>query len=164
MKITVTRIMLVTAVVLSVASGCGENSGSGAAPDWTAVANSPLAKNEAARAEFAEAEKSMLNASHIMIAHTNADYKEDAITRSEGDALALALEIAKKAQAPDADFAALARKYSDASDADEGGRMGSFAPSNMSTYISDAVRRLAIGEVSDPVQSEYGFHILKRHR
>ena len=50
-----------------------------------------------------------LSASHILIMHVESDRVPAEITRSKEEALELAKQVAAKAQAKDADFAALAR-------------------------------------------------------
>jgi parvulin-like peptidyl-prolyl isomerase len=76
--------------------------------------------------------------------------------------LALAKEIAVKAKAEGADFAALAKEYSDGPSGADGGRLPDFLPHQMVKPFSDAVMKLAIGEVSDPVETEFGYHVIRR--
>lgn len=60
------------------------------------------------------------------------------------------------------DFAKLAKEYStDASTKDSGGELGYFAKGTMVTEFDDAAFGLAVGEVSKPVKTEYGYHIIK---
>lgn len=59
------------------------------------------------------------------------------------------------------DFAALARKFSEAPDADDGGDMGYFKPGDMLKEVDDVVFNLQPGQISDPVRTEFGLHIFK---
>lgn len=75
---------------------------------------------------------------------------------------ALADSLARVARGPEADFAELAEDLSD----DEltrrnGGDLGWFRPSTMAPSIAAAVAELEPGEVSPPVRSPYGWHVLK---
>ena len=101
-----------------------------------------------------------LSAAHILIAFKGASRSE--ATRSKEEAKKLAEEIAKKAQAKDADFAALARKHSDGPSGPRGGDLGVFAPGRMVPEFSKATQLLKIGGVSGPVESPFGFHIIMR--
>lgn len=60
------------------------------------------------------------------------------------------------------DFATLAKKYStDTASAEDGGNLGYFAAADMVTEFSDAAFAMKKGEISEPVKSEYGYHIIK---
>lgn len=85
-----------------------------------------------------------------------------------GDAEAVAAarkqaqELVKRAQAPKADFAALARANSqDASSREQGGDIGFLPLAQLTPEMRPAVEQLKTGDVSAPVQSAAGFHILK---
>jgi foldase protein PrsA len=60
------------------------------------------------------------------------------------------------------DFAKLAAEYStDTETADNGGSLGYFGKGNMVDEFEDVAFDLDIGKVSDPVKSDYGYHIIK---
>lgn len=60
------------------------------------------------------------------------------------------------------DFGALAREYSeDIGSAQEGGELGWVSPGQMVPEFEQAMRATAVGEVSDPVRSQFGWHILE---
>jgi peptidyl-prolyl cis-trans isomerase C len=105
---------------------------------------------------------SKLAAAHILIMHKYSPRRPSNITRTQIEALDRAQEVAKKAQAADADFAALAKEYSDGPTGPEGGDLGVFAPRAMVTQFTKATRALAIGAVSDPVRTQFGYHIILR--
>jgi peptidyl-prolyl cis-trans isomerase SurA len=94
--------------------------------------------------------------------HQGSDRVSTGITRSKKEALALAQEIADKAQKDDADFAALAQEFSDGPSGPSGGSLGVFPPDQMVKPFSDATLKLAFGEVSDPVETQFGYHIIRR--
>jgi peptidyl-prolyl cis-trans isomerase D len=60
-----------------------------------------------------------------------------------------------------ADFAALARKYSDDPSASKGGDVGYFSRGEMDPALGEVVFSLRKGEISPVVRTRYGFHIVK---
>jgi len=58
------------------------------------------------------------------------------------------------------EFAALAREVSEAGTKAEGGLLGELKRGDLSTQIEEVAFGLALGEVSDPIETPYGFHIL----
>ncbi|OQP03509.1 peptidylprolyl isomerase [Geobacillus sp. 44B] len=60
------------------------------------------------------------------------------------------------------DFAKLAKQYSqDPGSAANGGDLGWFGPGKMVKEFEDAAYKLKVGQVSDPVKTDYGYHIIK---
>ncbi len=77
------------------------------------------------------------------------------------DDIATANEV--KAQLDDGkDFAELAAKYStDESNAQNGGELGFFGKGDMVEPFEAAAFSMKINEISDPVETEFGYHIIK---
>jgi foldase protein PrsA len=74
---------------------------------------------------------------------------------------ALATEIKQKL-ADGADFAELAKEYStDEGSKENGGELGFFARGTMVSEFEDAAFTLPINQISEPVKSDYGYHIIK---
>jgi len=71
-----------------------------------------------------------------------------------------ALAVDKKARGG-ADFAQLARKYSDDDSRDAGGELGEFKPDDIIDPVLEGIRGLKPGQVSGVVRSNHGFHIVK---
>ena len=87
--------------------------------------------------------------------HTSIDISDDGIK-------ALADKIRAEAMQPGADFAALARRVSEAPDAARGGNVGVFDRGMMIKSFEDAAFKLEIGDISPVVETRFGFHIIKR--
>jgi peptidyl-prolyl cis-trans isomerase D len=106
------------------------------------------------QSEFAKEEQ--VRARHILI-KPNAD--NDAGWR---EAQERTRELAVRAQLPGADFAALAREASDDEGSkSSGGDLGWFGKGRMVKEFEDAVFSLRDGQVSGPVKSQFGYHIIK---
>jgi peptidyl-prolyl cis-trans isomerase SurA len=59
------------------------------------------------------------------------------------------------------DFATLARRYSQDPSAGNGGDLGLLTKGEMLPAFEEAVVRLAVGAVSEPIQTKHGFHIIR---
>lgn len=72
-----------------------------------------------------------------------------------------ALEVKKKLDEGE-DFGELAKEYStDTSNSQQGGDLGFFGKGKMVKEFEDAAFSLEIGEISEPVKTELGYHIIK---
>lgn len=72
----------------------------------------------------------------------------------------VAQEVLEKLEAGE-DFAELAQEYSIDGSAANGGELGFFGKGRMVPPFEEAAFALAINEISDPVESDFGFHIIK---
>lgn len=87
---------------------------------------------------------SQVEASHILVA-----------TQEEAD------EVKAKLDAG-GDFAELAAEYSiDTANAESGGALGAFGAGEMAPEFEEAAFSMKVDETSDPVETEYGFHIIQ---
>ncbi|MFX1365695.1 MAG: peptidylprolyl isomerase [Promethearchaeota archaeon] len=59
-------------------------------------------------------------------------------------------------------FEELASNYSTCSSKKRGGNLGEFAKGDMVPEFWNACTKLKIGEISQPVKSKFGYHIIKR--
>jgi len=104
---------------------------------------------------FVEAEQRL--ASHILI---RVDEKADAATQKAAEEKAK--RLAEQAKAPGADFAALARANSeDTGSQATGGDLGWVAKGMMVAPFENALFAMKAGEVSGPVKSEFGWHVIQ---
>jgi peptidyl-prolyl cis-trans isomerase SurA len=60
-----------------------------------------------------------------------------------------------------ADFSELAKKYSEDGSAPNGGELGWMGPGDLVPEFEQAMNRLQIGEVSSPVKTEFGWHLIQ---
>jgi parvulin-like peptidyl-prolyl isomerase len=70
-------------------------------------------------------------------------------------------QIQKELAAPGADFAAIAKANSDATDASSGGDMGWVAPLQLSQSIEDVLFNLKVGQVSAPQTQSDGIYLYR---
>jgi parvulin-like peptidyl-prolyl isomerase len=81
--------------------------------------------------------------------------------RKQADSVASMLQDAK-ANEIDKVFAEQAKKLSkDSGSGAKGGELGYFASGELVPEFEEAAGELELGEISDPVQSEFGFHIIR---
>lgn len=101
---------------------------------------------------------------HILIAYKGAKGAQGSIIRSKADAKKRADEIDAKAKGGE-DFSALAQQFSDdLGSRDRQGNLGKFPRSKMVPQFADAAFALAVGQVSDVVETPFGYHIIKRNQ
>ncbi len=97
-----------------------------------------------------------IQAQHILIR-----VPEGADKKTEAAALAKAREIRQKLLAG-ADFATMAKKYSqDPGTRDKGGDLGLFSRGQMIPEFEKAVFKLKVGEISPPIRTRFGYHIVR---
>ncbi|WP_339228844.1 peptidylprolyl isomerase [Oceanobacillus sp. FSL K6-2867] len=59
------------------------------------------------------------------------------------------------------DFAELAKEYSTDGSAEDGGDLGYFSTGEMVPEFEEVAYSMKVDEISDPVQSQFGYHIIK---
>ena len=97
------------------------------------------------------------SAAHILVA-----VKPDASDADKAAAKKKADELAAKARAHPADFAALAKANSDdPGSAQAGGDLGSFTHDAMVKPFADAVFAAKTGDIVGPVLTDFGYHVIK---
>jgi hypothetical protein len=108
---------------------------------------------------YNQAAGGMLAARHILIGYKNPGVPPNA---AEKDSLRKrAQEI--RAQVTPANFTDLAKKYStDPTAQQNGGNLGIFPAGQMIQPFYDATKALKPGEISQPVETQFGFHIIQR--
>lgn len=103
-------------------------------------------------------------AKHILIGYKDSPKSVGNVTRSETEARALAEQVLQLVKAPDADWDAIAKQYTDeAPGKATGGDLGSFARGQMVPTFEKAAFALKVGEISEIIKSPFGFHIIRRY-
>ncbi len=124
----------------------------------TEAARSPAPVNGDQRGEQPE----RVGASHLLVQYTGAMRAPATITRTKEEAERRAKMALKKAR-NGADFAALVAEYSDEPGAaTRQGKLGKFTRRQMVRQFSDAAFALKPGELSDIVETPFGYHIILR--
>jgi parvulin-like peptidyl-prolyl isomerase len=122
----------------------------------------PALSIAAARAPAPPQQEDEMRASHILVSYQGAKGAAQTTTRTKEQAKKRAEEVLKKAQDRD-DFSALAKQYSDdPGSGSRGGDLGSFTRTQMVKPFANAAFALRPGQVSDIVESDFGFHVIKR--
>lgn len=98
---------------------------------------------------------------HILIQFRGATGAPPGMTRTRSQADSLTKSLASRLAAG-ADFAALAREYSDDTSREEGGEIAPLQPGDVPPEFEAVANRTPEGQISEPFESTYGFHILKR--
>ena len=106
--------------------------------------------------------KKIYKAAHIMFRlEPENDSSEESTKKAEKKAKTEAEAIFKKIRGG-ADFGELAKKYSDDTTSGEnGGDLGEFEKGMMVSEFEGALEKLKPGEISRPVKTSFGFHIIK---
>lgn len=92
-----------------------------------------------------------VEASHILI---QTEDKTDQEAQAKAEEV---LELVNEGR----DFAQLAEEYSDDPSGQQGGDLGSFGRGQMVPAFEEAAFALEVGEISELVKSEFGYHIIK---
>jgi steroid delta-isomerase-like uncharacterized protein len=156
----VTTLLLVGAV-----AGCG----SAPAPAPSAAAPSKPADPAAACLALAEAKRppapnapQRIGARHVLVKYTGAKRADPSITRTREQACLRALEARDKLRAG-AEFADIVKEYSDeAGAATRGGAVGTIERPDVAPPFADAAFELEINQLSDVVETDFGFHVIFR--
>ncbi|MEK9773021.1 MAG: peptidylprolyl isomerase [Opitutae bacterium] len=103
-----------------------------------------------------------VSASHILISFKGADRADSKITRNKKAAKMEADRIRGLIVDQGKDFAEMAKKHSDGPSGPKGGDLGSFKFEVMAKPFSEAAFALEVNEVSEVVETGFGFHVIKR--
>nr|ALS04497.1 peptidyl-prolyl cis-trans isomerase NIMA-interacting 1 [Acartia pacifica] len=109
---------------------------------------------------------SQVRASHLLVKHKDSrrpsSWREENITRTRDEALEILNGYIAKINSKEATFEELASQFSDCSSAKKGGDLGMFGPGQMQKPFEEAAFGLQVGEMSGPVYTDSGVHIILR--
>jgi peptidyl-prolyl cis-trans isomerase D len=121
------------------------------------VSDEEVAEYYAANQKTFQQEESV-EARHVLIKTAASDTAEAVEAARQK-----ALEVEKKARSGQ-DFAELARLYSEGPTAANGGLLGRFGRQQMVKPFADKAFSMKAGEISEPVKTEFGWHVIKVER
>ena len=99
--------------------------------------------------------KKQVRARHILVKTEEGKPESDAAGKKKID------ELLAKTRAPGADFAEIAKANSDCPSSAQGGDLGFFSSGMMVKPFEDAAFSLPAGKISEPVKTQFGYHIIK---
>ncbi|KAJ3084609.1 Peptidyl-prolyl cis-trans isomerase NIMA-interacting protein 1 [Rhizoclosmatium hyalinum] len=107
-----------------------------------------------------------VRASHLLVKHSGSrrpsSWREDKITRSVDEATAIIKGYREQIVSGETDLASLAKVYSDCSSARDGGDLNFFGRGQMQKSFEDATYALEVGQLSEPIYSDSGVHLILR--
>lgn len=136
--------------------------GSGAANEPTTPAAKCLVLAGAPRERKAN-EPEKVGVRHVLVKYKGAKNAAETIARSREEACLRALEARDKVLGG-ADFDAIVSEYSDeAGAAGRRGSLGTLPRSELAPPFADAAFELTVGQMSDVVETDFGFHLILRN-
>ncbi|WP_437736221.1 peptidylprolyl isomerase [Sorangium sp. So ce1335] len=114
-------------------------------------------------AQSARAPREMFGAKHLLVMHKGSRRAPPTIERTKEEAQARATEAMKKAKADPSKFTEIVKEYSDEPGADRrGGDLGKFPKGAMVPEFQAGLEKIKVGEVSDLVETPFGYHVILR--
>ena len=153
--------LLISGCVLTTFEGPGDPPRVAASPLATPSAG---AKADGAPENAAEqaGQPTEIAARHLLVSYQGALRAATSDTRSKAEAQTRATEALKRAKAGE-DFEVLVKEFSDEPGAGErGGSLGRFGRGMMVPAFEKAAFKLAPGEISDLIETPFGFHVIQR--
>jgi parvulin-like peptidyl-prolyl isomerase len=139
-------------------------------PSWVGGGLSIVAPERVAEAEAKEererriiaSQPSQVGARHILVMHDESSSKPAGLVRSRDAARKRAQEALLKIRGG-ASFEEMVKLYTDEpGGAERSGDLGVFDRGTMVKPFADAAFALRVGEISEVVETKYGFHVIKR--
>jgi parvulin-like peptidyl-prolyl isomerase len=139
-------------------------------PSWVGGGLSVIAPERAAATEAKEdrerriiaSQPSQVGARHILVMHDESTAKPAGLVRTKDAARKRAQEALLKIRGG-ASFEEMVKLYTDEpGGAERAGDLGVFDRSTMVKPFADAAFALKVGEISEIVETKYGYHVIKR--
>jgi NIMA-interacting peptidyl-prolyl cis-trans isomerase 1 len=110
----------------------------------------------------ASSEPARIGAKHILVMHNDSARKPEGVNRTRAQAYGIAYRVLLKIRGG-ASFDDMVKEYTDEpGGAERLGDLGAFDRGAMVKPFSDTAFALKVGEVSEIVETNFGFHIIKR--
>lgn len=106
-------------------------------------------------------ENGQIHIAHILVMHKNSQRRPASITRTKEEAKAQAEKLLQKLH-EGSDFGQLAGLYSDCPSKKVGGDLGFIKKGDMVKDFESAAFTLQKGQLSTIVETQFGYHIIKR--
>lgn len=158
---------IVLAMLSSTATACSSLATS---PSWVGGGLAVSAPERIAAEEAKEererriiaSQPNQVGAKHMLIMHDESTSKPPALHRTRAEAMARAQEALVKVRGG-GNFDEIVKVYTDEPGGPErNGDLGVFDRGTMVKQFSDVAFGLKVGEISEIVETKYGFHIIKR--
>lgn len=104
---------------------------------------------------------SRMAASHVLVSYAGAMSALPSVTRSREEARARAEDVRSRLLAGE-EFTSVAKSWSDDSTGPRGGSLGGFMAGTMVPPFEAAVTALPVGQISEVVETPFGFHVIRR--
>lgn len=122
--------------------------------------------NSSSGSKNGQGEPTRVRCSHLLVKHSQSrrpsSWRQEKITRTKEEALELINGYIQKIKSGEEDFESLASQFSDCSSAKARGDLGAFSRGQMQKPFEDASFALRTGEMSGPVFTDSGIHIILR--
>ncbi|XP_077833382.1 peptidyl-prolyl cis-trans isomerase NIMA-interacting 1 isoform X2 [Macaca mulatta] len=122
--------------------------------------------NSSSGGKNGQGEPARVRCSHLLVKHSQSrrpsSWRQEKITRTKEEALELINGYIQKIKSGEEDFESLASQFSDCSSAKARGDLGAFSRGQMQKPFEDASFALRTGEMSGPVFTDSGIHIILR--
>ena len=150
-------------VVATGSSHCGGSvAGRGAAASSAKASADACISIASAKRPRSPNEPPKIAASHVLVQYQGAKTANVHIVRFRDEACLRAMQARDELRAG-ADFAAVVKNYSDEPGAERrGGSLGTIERKDVVPLFGDAAFELQRGEISNVVETEFGFHVIMR--
>jgi hypothetical protein len=162
MRIATTHRSLSLAAALSLAACAspGPASTSPSAEAGASPADACIAKADAKHAKNPK-EPETITVRHVLVKHTGSKSAPSNLTRTRGEACLRAEEALEKLKGGE-DFTKLVGEYSDSPGVSNDGALGSVRRIDLDPAFADAAFELDPGQMSNVVETPFGFHVIVR--
>lgn len=113
------------------------------------------------RIEAPDGGPTQIGARHILVSYRGAQRAAPEVTRSKEEARTLAERVAREADGG-ADWQALWEQHSNEPGGQRGGDLGLFGRGQMVPAFEHAAFELQVGQVSEVIETPFGFHVIQR--